>query len=141
VRLHDGLAQPSALTPATVRVLLVDDQPAFRQAARELLELKGYLVVGEAGAADEALDAAGRFLPDAVLLDVRLGDASGFDVSLALTRAHPTLAVLLVSAEPSYAQCHALAHASGAVGIVLKSKLPGIELAGFWASDAPRPVG
>jgi DNA-binding NarL/FixJ family response regulator len=122
--------------PAPVRVLVVDDQPVFRQVARELLERRGYLVVGEAGGATDAEEAAGRLLPDAVMLDVRLGDATGFDVSQALTTTHPTLAVLLVSAEEAYAHSDSLAAASGARGIVLKSNLAAIDLSKFWPSPA-----
>jgi DNA-binding NarL/FixJ family response regulator len=75
--------------------LVVDDEPVFRRAARALLERRGYVVVGEAGSASEAEAAVGQLSPDALLLDVRLGDASGFDVAYALTRAYPKLAVLL----------------------------------------------
>ena len=74
---------------APLRVLIVDDQPAFRQAARALLEARGSAVVGEAGRAAAALEAAKRLEPDAVLLDVRLGGESGHEVARALTRFDP----------------------------------------------------
>ena len=45
------------------RVLIVDDQPAFRQAARRLLEARGYDVVGEAGCGASALEAVERHAP------------------------------------------------------------------------------
>jgi DNA-binding NarL/FixJ family response regulator len=70
-------------------VLIVDDQPVFRRAAHELLEARGYAVVGEAGCAAAALQAAKQLEPDAVLLDVRLGDESGHEVARALTRFAP----------------------------------------------------
>ena len=38
------------------RVVIVDDHAGFRRVARELLGLRGYAVVGEAGCAAEALD-------------------------------------------------------------------------------------
>src|SRR3954454_12937053 len=69
------------------RVLVVDDQAAFRDVARQLLEHRGYAVVAEAGCAATALDAVERFAPEAVLLDLRLGDDNGFDVCRTLTRA------------------------------------------------------
>lgn len=72
-----------------LRVLVVDDERRFRDAARQLLERRGYAVVAEAGCAATALDAVERFAPEAVLLDVRLGDDDGFEVcrgSLALNR-------------------------------------------------------
>jgi DNA-binding NarL/FixJ family response regulator len=78
-------------------VLVVDDHDAFRDAAHWLLERRGYAVVAEASCAATALDAVERFAPQAVLLDVRLGDDDGFDVCRRLTRARPELAVLLAS--------------------------------------------
>ena len=95
---------PSATAP---RVLVVDDEPTFRDAARRLLEQRGYAVVAEAGCAASALDAVERFAPQAVLLDVRLGDDDGFDVCRRLTRTRPWLAVLLASTG-EYEQCHEL---------------------------------
>src|SRR4051794_7883435 len=80
------------------RVVIVDDQPVFRQAARELLEIRGYAVVAEASCGAEALAAVELLAPDAVLLDVQLGDESGHDVARALGRLDPAPAVLLVSA-------------------------------------------
>ncbi len=61
--------------------MIVDDQPVFRQVARELLEIRGYAVVAEASCAAEALAAVERLAPDAGLLDVRLGEESGHDVA------------------------------------------------------------
>jgi hypothetical protein len=43
-----------------VRVLIVDDSAPFRRAARDLLRRRGYVVVGEAGCAAAALEAAER---------------------------------------------------------------------------------
>ena len=62
-------------------VLIVDDQPEFRQRVRELLETDGFIVVGEAGDARGALMAGHELRPDVVLLDVRLPDGSGVDVA------------------------------------------------------------
>lgn len=62
-------------------VLIVDDQSEFRQRVRELLEADGFIVVGEAGDARDALAAAHHLQPDVVLLDVRLPDGSGVDVA------------------------------------------------------------
>ena len=72
------------------RVLIVDDQPLFRRVAREVLDARGYTVVGEASCAASALEAAERLGPDAVLLDVRLGDDSGYAVARALAELEPS---------------------------------------------------
>ena len=120
--------QPSTSAP---RVLVVDDEPTFRAAARQLLERRGYAVVAEASCAATALDAVERFAPQAVLLDVRLGDDDGFEVCRTLTRARPGLAVLLASTAESDDYDH-LAASSGARGFVNKVRLLNIDFGQFW---------
>ena len=114
-----------------VRVLIVDDQPSFRELARQVLHLRGYTVVGEAGCSATAIDAAQRLHPDAVLLDIRLGDESGFEVSWALRRACPQAAILLVS-NLDYGHCRERLGFCGARGFLLKSRLASVELEDFW---------
>ena len=125
----------SPRTPTIPRVLIVDDQPSFRGMARRVLEWRGYVVAGEADCADSAIAAAERLAPDAVLLDVCLGEASGFDVACTLTQARPELAVLLVSSR-DYRQCQPLVRGCGARGFVLKSDLGRADLAAFWPACA-----
>ena len=123
------------------RVLLVDDQPDFRQLARLLLERRGYAVVAEAGCAASALDAVQRYAPEAVLLDVGLGYDDGFDVCRTLTRARPGLAVLLTSTD-DYDECGGLVASSGARGFVRKTRLLDTDFGQFWPRAEPngRPV-
>ena len=125
------MAGVSPRTPNPPRVLIVDDQPSFRGMARRVLEWRGYVVAGEADCAASAIAAAERLAPDAVLLDVCLGEASGFDVACTLTRARPGLAVVLISSI-DYGQCEALLRSCGARGFVLKSELACVDLADFW---------
>jgi DNA-binding NarL/FixJ family response regulator len=120
---------------APAGVLIVDDEPSFRLAARALLEQRGYVVVGDAGCAASAVKSVQRLAPDGVLLDVRLGDDDGFDVARILTRAWPDLAVLLVSSD-DYRSCDALIESSGARGFALKSELTEVNLAELWLSPA-----
>ena len=63
--------EPETLLMAAT-VLIVDDHPAFRAAARRLLELEGYDVVGEAEDGLSAILAARTLRPDFILLDVQL---------------------------------------------------------------------
>jgi DNA-binding NarL/FixJ family response regulator len=123
-----------------LRVLIVDDQAAFRSIARRVLEWRGYHVAGEADCAAAAMDSAMRLEPDAVLLDVGLGRTSGFEVAAALKQACPRAAVLLVSAY-DYRDCAALLRGCGARGFLLKSELAHADLAGYWpAPGGPSPV-
>ena len=116
--------------PST-RVLIVDDQPVFRRAARDFLEARGYAVVAEADGVATAMEALRRCVPDAVLLDVCLGEESGFDVARALTGAAPDIAVLLVSADDRHT-CQESVRNCGARGFVLKGRLVDADLGTFW---------
>ncbi len=64
-----------------MRCLIVDDNRAFLHAARVLLEREGWIVLGVAGSGAEALRQAQSLRPDVVLVDVALGEESGFDVA------------------------------------------------------------
>ena len=99
--------------PATV--LIVDDHPGFRAAARRLLELEGYEVVGEAEDGHSALDAARRLRPDFVLLDVQLPDIDGFEVAERMSGEHAAPAVVLTSSREAsdYGPCLARTAACG----------------------------
>jgi CheY-like chemotaxis protein len=64
-----------------MRCLIVDDNVSFRTAMRYLLERDGAQVLGTASNGSEALERAEGLRPDIVLVDVRLGNESGFDVA------------------------------------------------------------
>jgi DNA-binding NarL/FixJ family response regulator len=112
--------------------VIVDDRAWFVDAARQLLEARGYEVIAEAGCAMTAWDAVERHAPEAVLLDVRLGAHGGFSVCGALTRARPDLAVLLTSTDEHGEDSEELLARCGARGFVRKSNLPRTDLTKFW---------
>ena len=113
------------------RVLIVDDQPAFREAVRDLLMSRGHAVVGEADGLVSALAALEQHRPDAVLVDVCLGIESGFDVARALTGLRPGLSVLLASSDDRYGE-EARVRECGACGFVSKSRLVDTDLGALW---------
>ncbi|MEZ0073228.1 response regulator [Planotetraspora sp. GP83] len=65
--------------------LIVDDNDRFREAARRLLEHEGITVVGEASTSAEAVRQAGELRPTVALVDIDLGEESGFDVASRLS--------------------------------------------------------
>ena len=69
-----------------LRCLLVDDNEAFLEAASVLLEREGLTVVGVASSIAEALRQARALRPDVILVDIGLGDESGFDLARLLAR-------------------------------------------------------
>ena len=67
---------PSAIEPATARVLVVDDEPQLADLMREMLESAGYEVAtAESGAVALELLAEARF--DAIVCDLRMPDMDG----------------------------------------------------------------
>ena len=69
-----------------LRCLLVDDNEAFLEAASLLLEREGLTVVGVASSIAEALRQARALRPDIILVDIGLGDESGFDLARLLAQ-------------------------------------------------------
>lgn len=64
-----------------IRLLIVDDNQSFLEAARVLLEREGLTVAGVASTSAEALREAEALRPDIVLVDISLGEESGFDLA------------------------------------------------------------
>lgn len=81
--------------PSTV--LIVDDHPGFRAAARSLLEEMGLEVVGEADSGERALDMFEGSQPDIVLLDIQMPGMDGIDVARTLFGSGHTPIIVLIS--------------------------------------------
>ncbi|MBI3005129.1 MAG: response regulator [Ignavibacteriales bacterium] len=60
-------------------ILIVDDEPSWRQILSHYLSRKGF-DVKEAGSGAEALKAMVKFKPDLIFSDVRMPDMNGFDL-------------------------------------------------------------
>jgi len=115
------------LSRMPVRVLIVDDDEAFREFAAQLLGGRGYDVVGRAGGVAEARAAVGRLRPDALLLDVNLPDGNGVALATELSRDGESPRVLLTSTDSS-AVTRPLLERSGATGFVAKPDLTAADL-------------
>ncbi len=81
------------------RVLVADDQDAFRAAAASVVaETAGFEMCGETNRCSGVPGLVERLCPDVVLLDVRMPDADSLDVATVLRRERPEIVVVLVSA-------------------------------------------
>ena len=82
----------------TVRVVIVDDQPPFREAARLVFDLlDDFDVVAEATSGEEALAVVEALAPDLVLMDINLPGMSGVEATRRLRELHPDVVAVLVS--------------------------------------------
>jgi DNA-binding NarL/FixJ family response regulator len=104
-----------------LRMVIVDDSSHFLDAARNLLEQDGIDVVGVASTSADALRLAADLRPDVMLVDVDLGQESGFDLARSLA-ASDDVRVVLISAYPESELADLIA-ASPADGFVSKSEL------------------
>jgi DNA-binding NarL/FixJ family response regulator len=82
-----------------VRVLVVDDHPAFRRALTSALRLVGDIeIAGEAGGGVAACDQAEALEPDVVLMDLSMPDLSGIDAMKRIHESKPDLPVVILTA-------------------------------------------
>jgi len=106
-----------------MRCLLVDDNAAFAETARRVLDPDGVKVTGTASNIGEALLLASHLQPDVVLVDIALGDENGFDLARRLAESHVGgLAVIMISSdtEEDYAD---LVAESPVLGFLPKAEL------------------
>jgi DNA-binding NarL/FixJ family response regulator len=124
---------PTGDTPHTlVGVMTVDDQAAFRSAARDVIDATaGFELLGEAACGEEALALADAVGPDLALVDVRMPGMDGLETARRLRAAHPAVTVVLVSTDelPSTS-----AGSCGAAAFMKKSSLGPAALQRLWAS-------
>jgi two-component system, NarL family, response regulator DevR len=114
--------------PEQIRVLLVDDSVVVLHGLTTILkENKNIVIVGTASTYDEAITAVGQHRPDVVLLDVRVGVASGIDLCETLRHRFPKTSMCFLTAYEDRALLRAAIRA-GAQGYLLKS-CSGVEVA------------
>ncbi len=81
-----------------IRLLLVDDHQVVRSGLRMLLASESDVeIVGEAGTAQEALDAVRQLKPTVVLMDIGLPDLSGIEATREIKRTNPEVAVVALT--------------------------------------------
>jgi DNA-binding NarL/FixJ family response regulator len=116
-----------------VRVLIVDDQAPFREAARAVVEATdGFDVVGESETGEASVVASQQLGPDLVLMDVNLPGINGLEATRQILKnSNGTVVVLLLSTyeeeeyAPRAAEC-------GASTYIAKSKFEPDRLAAAW---------
>jgi two-component system invasion response regulator UvrY len=87
-----------ALPTETVSVLIVDDQPPFRDAARTVVSLlRGWQVVGEVASGEDAVAAARVAAPVIVLMDINLPGINGIEATRQILAEQPSVRVVLLS--------------------------------------------
>lgn len=82
-----------------VRVLVVDDHPAFRRALSSALSMvEDIEVAGEAGGGVAACEEAARLQPDAIVMDLSMPDLDGIGAMRRIHASHPGVPVVILTA-------------------------------------------
>src|SRR5690242_17323174 len=87
----------------TIRILVVDDDPAILESIRDLLEFEGYQVETSTKNGEYVEQALRRQVPDLIILDILLSGHDGRAICRQLKSRQETrqIPVILISAHPS----------------------------------------
>jgi two-component system response regulator RegA len=122
---------------ASRRLLLVDDDQAFRQRLSVTLDRRGFAVT-VAGSLAEARDLARSLKPDFAIVDMRLGDGNGLDLLPDLRSASPDVRVVILTGYGNLATAVA-AVKTGAVDYLAKPAEPDAIVKALTAEEGERP--
>jgi DNA-binding NarL/FixJ family response regulator len=111
-----------AITPAPVKILIVDDHPSVREGLALRISLHADLeVCGEADSEEQAITLVQQMKPDLVLVDISLKSGHGLELIKRIRSMDPTVKMLVISGfqESLYAEraCRA-----GALGYLNKQE-------------------
>jgi len=106
-----------------IRVLVVDDHELLRSGIKVLFKRANEIeVVGEASTGAAGMKLVAELLPDVVVLDVKLPDENGIDLTRQICEKYPDMKVLVISADLLK---HIIDQAvsAGAQGVMLKESV------------------
>jgi len=107
----------------SIRVLIADDHPHFRDGLRALLlSAPGVEVLDEAGDGEEAISLANRLQPDVILMDLNMPGTGGIEATRRILRTSPHISILVISMFDDDDSVFAALQA-GARGYLLKGAL------------------
>jgi DNA-binding NarL/FixJ family response regulator len=108
---------------AAIRVLLADDDAAYLESLRSLIDRQPELsVIGTAADGLAAIELADDLLPDAVVIDLHMPLVDGVTAVARLRHDHPSLCLIALTgdAEP---KLHRAVTEAGADAVLLKGEL------------------
>jgi two-component system nitrate/nitrite response regulator NarL len=118
-----SLTAPVPRAARAIRVLLVDDEPLFRQMLQSLLDVEhGVEVVGKAAHGKEAVKLAQELDPDVIVMDVSMPVMDGFDATREILEWDPRARVLILTGGTNATDVDS-ARTSGAAAYLTKDRI------------------
>ncbi len=115
--------QPDGSAAAPVRVLLADDDGAFLESLRPLIEHQPELtVVATALNGLDAIELADELSPDAIVIDLHMPLVDGVTAVARLRKDHPSLCLIALTGDPDQ-ELHDAVSEAGADAVLLKGEL------------------
>jgi two-component system NarL family response regulator len=94
----DGAASEREQGAEPIRTMIVDDHALFRRGLEIVLVTESDIdVVGEASDGTEAVDKAGEYLPDVILMDVKMPRSSGIEACRAIKEVAPSSKIIILT--------------------------------------------
>jgi len=109
-----------------LRAVIADDDVLLREGLATLMERSGYEVVGGAGDADELLSLVRAFVPDLVIVDIRMPPdhaTEGLDAARTIRQDFPQIAIIVLSAFVEVEHATELLASGDRLGYLLKSRV------------------
>jgi serine/threonine-protein kinase PknK len=122
-RSEDGLSEVGA---QSLQVVIADDDVLLREGLVSLMARSGFEVVGKAGEAGDLLSLVRAFVPDLVLVDIRMppGHATeGLDAARTIRQEFPQIAIIVLSAYVEVEHATELLASGDRLGYLLKSRV------------------
>lgn len=113
-----------------VRLVLADDDVLLREGLATLLGRSGFEVVGQAGDASELLSLVRAFLPDLVIVDIRMPpdhSTEGLDAARVIRKEFPDIGILVLSAHVEVEHAMDLLASGDRMGYLLKSRVTDVD--------------
>jgi len=105
----------------TIKIMVVDDHPAFRDGLSRLLQEEADLeVVATPGDGEQAVELAVKLKPNVIVMDISMPKMNGIEAAKIIKANNPGIAILMVSAY-SYQSYVLAALRAGAAGYLLKN--------------------
>jgi len=84
--------------PETLKTMIADDHPLFRDGMRGLLSTTEDIeVVGEAKSGEEAVELSSELRPDVILMDIKMPGGNGIEATRRILAENPDIRILVVT--------------------------------------------